>query len=134
MATQHGIEQIASAQGVENYDEKKGASSEIVDLQGGGDRKRAANYVSSFQDQFTSHKMNQYTAALMKFGRFIGPGTIITVAYIDPDNYQTDVASGATFEYKLLFMILVSNIVSMYLQVSFVGIRLSKRGTNVFRR
>lgn len=117
MATQHGIEEVASAQSVEEYDEKKGASSEIVDLQAERSRKRPADYVSSIRDRFTSQKMNQYTAALMKFGRFVGPGTIITVAYIDPDNYQTDVASGATFEYKLLFMILVSNIVSMYLQV-----------------
>jgi len=45
-------------------------------------------------------------------------GTIITVAYIDPDNYQTDVSSGAQFEYKLLFMMLVSNIIAIYLQVS----------------
>jgi metal iron transporter len=118
MATPHGIEQIASTQNNEDYDEKKGASQErVVEFQDGRSRRRPADYVSSVTDRFTKHNFTHYTAKMMKFGRFVGPGTIITVAYIDPDNYQTDVASGATFEYKLLFMILVSNIVSMYLQV-----------------
>jgi metal iron transporter len=53
-----------------------------------------------------------------KFLRFMGPGAIISVAYIDPDNYQTNLEAGQDFQYKLLFMILVSNIVAIYLQVS----------------
>lgn len=48
---------------------------------------------------------------------FLGPGAIISVAYVDPDNYQTAISSGASFEYKLLFMVLVSNIIAVYLQV-----------------
>lgn len=46
----------------------------------------------------------------------MGPGTIISVAYIDPDNFQTAVSSGAQFKYKLLFMVLVSNIIAVFLQ------------------
>jgi metal iron transporter len=55
---------------------------------------------------------------MVKFGKFMGPGTIISVAYIDPDNYQTAVSAGAEFQYKLLFMILLSNLIAIYLQVS----------------
>src|ERR1700761_3700318 len=44
---------------------------------------------------------------LFKFGTFAGPGAIISVAYIDPDNYQTAISAGAEFKYKLLFMILL---------------------------
>lgn len=51
-----------------------------------------------------------------RFIAFLGPGAVISVAYVDPDNYQTAVSSGASFEYKLLFMILVSNLIAIYLQ------------------
>lgn len=53
-----------------------------------------------------------------KYARFFGPGLVISVAYIDPDNLQTNVTSGAQFKYRLLFMILVSNIIAVFLQVS----------------
>ncbi|KUI59918.1 Manganese transporter SMF1 [Cytospora mali] len=55
-------------------------------------------------------------ARTLKFLTFLGPGAVISVAYVDPDNYQTAVSSGASFEYKLLFMILVSNLIAIYLQ------------------
>lgn len=44
--------------------------------------------------------------------------SVIAVAYIDPDNYQTDVSAGAEFKYRLLFMLLVSNLIAIYLQAS----------------
>lgn len=53
---------------------------------------------------------------LRRFVAFLGPGAVISVAYVDPDNYQTAISSGASFEYKLLFMILVSNLIAIYLQ------------------
>lgn len=55
-------------------------------------------------------------AKICRFLAFLGPGAVISVAYVDPDNYQTAVSSGASFEYKLLFMILVSNLIAIYLQ------------------
>ncbi|PMD25338.1 natural resistance-associated macrophage protein [Hyaloscypha hepaticicola] len=70
----------------------------------------------SFQHVFTMHNAREAVAVLVKFGKFVGPGTIITVAYIDPDNFQTAVSSGAQFKYKLLFMVLVSNLIAIYLQ------------------
>lgn len=56
-------------------------------------------------------------AKLWKFFKFLGPGAIVSVAYVDPDNYQSAISSGASFQYKLLFMVLVSNIVAIFLQV-----------------
>jgi hypothetical protein len=55
--------------------------------------------------------------AVFKLATFIGPGAIISVAYIDPDNYQTAISAGALFQYKLLFMVLLSNLLAIYLQV-----------------
>lgn len=51
-----------------------------------------------------------------KFGKFVGPGFMISVAYIDPGNYSTDVAAGATYRYKLLFIVFMSNIFAIFLQ------------------
>ncbi|KAK3117265.1 NRAMP-like transporter smf-3 [Teratosphaeriaceae sp. CCFEE 6253] len=56
------------------------------------------------------------TRILMKYTKFIGPGFLISVAYIDPGNYATDVAAGATFRFKLLFMVLLSNLFAIFLQ------------------
>lgn len=53
---------------------------------------------------------------LTKFCKFIGPGFMISVAYIDPGNYSTDVSAGAATKYKLLFIILMSNIFAIVLQ------------------
>ena len=54
--------------------------------------------------------------SLAKFVRFLGPGFLIAVAYIDPGNYSTDVAAGASFKYALLFVVLLSNLFAMLLQ------------------
>ena len=51
-----------------------------------------------------------------KYGRFIGPGFMISVAYMDPGNYSTDVSAGAQFEFKLLFVILLSSVIAVFLQ------------------
>lgn len=55
-------------------------------------------------------------AILMKYARFVGPGFMISVAYIDPGNYATAVAAGASYRFRLLFMVLVSNIFAIFLQ------------------
>jgi metal iron transporter len=38
------------------------------------------------------------------------------VAYIDPGNYSTDVAAGATYRFKLLFVVFISNVIAVFLQ------------------
>lgn len=53
---------------------------------------------------------------LAKYAKFVGPGVMISVAYIDPGNYATDVAAGASYRYQLLVMVMVSNIFAIYLQ------------------
>lgn len=53
---------------------------------------------------------------MAKFARFVGPGFLIAVAYIDPGNYSTDVTGGADFKYGLLFVVLISNLFAILLQ------------------
>jgi manganese transport protein len=47
---------------------------------------------------------------------FIGPGFMVAVGYMDPGNWATDLAGGASFGYTLLSVILVSSIFAMVLQ------------------
>ncbi len=51
-----------------------------------------------------------------KLSVFIGPGLMVAVGYMDPGNWATDIAGGAKFGYKLLSVILISNIFAMLLQ------------------
>lgn len=53
---------------------------------------------------------------LAKYIKFIGPGFMVSVAYIDPGNYSTDIAAGAATRFKLLFVTLMSNIFAILLQ------------------
>jgi manganese transport protein len=47
---------------------------------------------------------------------FLGPAFIAAVAYVDPGNFATNIASGAQFGYLLLWVILVSNLMAMLIQ------------------
>lgn len=62
-------------------------------------------------------KETTWTAKLKKFGQFIGPGMMVSIAYIDPGNYSTDVSAGAIKKYSLLFVIVISTFFGVILQV-----------------
>src|SRR5579859_482456 len=47
---------------------------------------------------------------------FIGPGFLISVGYMDPGNWATDIAGGSRFGYTLLFVIMLSNLMAILLQ------------------
>ena len=47
---------------------------------------------------------------------FVGPGFLISVGYMDPGNWATDLAAGSRYGYTLLFAIMVSNLMAILLQ------------------
>ncbi len=47
---------------------------------------------------------------------FAGPGFLVSVGYMDPGNWATDLAGGAKFGYTLLSVILISNLMAILLQ------------------
>ncbi|CAL9733591.1 manganese transporter Smf1p [Monosporozyma servazzii] len=53
---------------------------------------------------------------MKKYSKFIGPGLMVSVSYMDPGNYSTAVAAGSAHRYKLLFSILVSNFMAAFWQ------------------
>ncbi len=47
---------------------------------------------------------------------FLGPGFLISVGYMDPGNWATDIAGGSKYGYTLLFVIMLSNLMAILLQ------------------
>ena len=47
---------------------------------------------------------------------FVGPGYMVSVGYMDPGNWATDLAGGSKFGYTLLSVILLSNLMAILLQ------------------
>ena len=52
----------------------------------------------------------------VKLFAFMGPGYMVSVGYMDPGNWATDLAGGARFGYTLLFVIMLSNLMAILLQ------------------
>ncbi len=48
--------------------------------------------------------------------KFLGPAFIVSVAYIDPGNFATNISGGSKFNYNLLWVILWSNLMAIFLQ------------------
>lgn len=56
--------------------------------------------------------------------KFIGPGLIVTVGFIDPGNWASNLAAGSDFGYYLLWMVTLSTVMLIFLQhnVAHLGI------------
>jgi manganese transport protein len=51
-----------------------------------------------------------------KLFAFAGPAYLVSVGYMDPGNWATDIAGGSLFGYQLLWVLLMSNIMALLLQ------------------
>lgn len=51
-----------------------------------------------------------------RFLAFLGPAYLISVGYMDPGNWATDIAGGSAFGYTLIWVLLMSNIMALLLQ------------------
>jgi len=47
---------------------------------------------------------------------FSGPAYLVSVGYMDPGNWATDIAGGSQFGYKLMWVLLMSNVMALLLQ------------------
>ena len=56
--------------------------------------------------------------------RFIGPGLLVTVGFIDPGNWASNIAAGADYGYQLLWVVTLATIMLIILQhnVAHLGI------------
>ncbi|MBH0057679.1 Nramp family divalent metal transporter [Pseudoalteromonas sp. SWXJZ94C] len=69
-----------------------------------------------------SKHRNKY--GLSKVFKYIGPGLLITVGFIDPGNWASNIAAGSMFGYTLLWMVTLSTLMLIVLQhnVAHLGI------------
>lgn len=48
--------------------------------------------------------------------KFLGPAFVVSVAYVDPGNFATNISGGSIFNYNLIWVILWSNLMAIFLQ------------------
>jgi manganese transport protein len=56
------------------------------------------------------------TRGLRALVPFLGPAFVAAVAYVDPGNFATNIASGARYGYALLWVVLAANLMAMLVQ------------------
>jgi manganese transport protein len=47
---------------------------------------------------------------------FVGPAVIVSIAYMDPGNFATNIQAGAKYGYGLLWVVLLANLIAMLFQ------------------
>ena len=70
----------------------------------------------SMPEIFSSVPLTRSPRFWKRLAGFIGPGFLISVGYMDPGNWATDLAAGSRYGYTLLFVIMVSNLMAILLQ------------------
>lgn len=70
------------------------------------------------------NKNHKPTFGVLKVLKYIGPGLLVTVGFIDPGNWASNIAAGADFGFTLLWMVTLSTIMLIVLQhnVAHLGI------------
>lgn len=79
--------------------------------------------MSNFIDELKRKDHKRYLGGL-DFFKYIGPGLLVTVGFIDPGNWASNFAAGSEFGYALLWVVTLSTIVLIVLQhnVAHLGI------------
>ncbi len=62
------------------------------------------------------HRPRSLAGRLKQLLGFVGPAFVVSVAYIDPGNFATNITGGSIFNYNLLWVILWSNLMAIFLQ------------------
>lgn len=61
-------------------------------------------------------KLSRFTSFLKRFIAYSGPALIVSIGYMDPGNYGTDLQGGAGFGYSLLWVVWLSCAIAMLMQ------------------
>ncbi|WP_027415865.1 Nramp family divalent metal transporter [Aneurinibacillus terranovensis] len=77
---------------------------------------RKENSAPSLQDVHKSVPVPNKVGFFRKLLAFAGPGYLVAVGYMDPGNWATSLAGGSMYNYTLLSVILLSNIMAIVLQ------------------
>jgi manganese transport protein len=68
----------------------------------------------------TTHGIREVLAGRRRGWRstllFVGPAMIVSIAYMDPGNYATNIQAGSAFGYSLLWVVLMASLIAMLFQ------------------
>jgi manganese transport protein len=70
----------------------------------------------SLEEVNQSVQTQNKTTIFRKILAFFGPAYLVSVGYMDPGNWATDIAGGSQFGYALLWVLLMSNLMALLLQ------------------
>lgn len=70
----------------------------------------------SLEEVNQSVQTQNKTSIFRKILAFFGPAYLVSVGYMDPGNWATDIAGGSQFGYALLWVLLMSNLMALLLQ------------------
>ncbi len=63
-----------------------------------------------------SVSISNHPKFIVRLLKFIGPAYLISVGYMDPGNWATDLAGGSMYGYKLIWVLVLSNIIALLFQ------------------
>ena len=72
--------------------------------------------VPGWDDLVEAARRDGVGRTLRRIVAFLGPAFLISVGYMDPGNWATDLEGGARFSYNLLWVLLLSNLMAILLQ------------------
>lgn len=67
-------------------------------------------------DATVDHSQDSFFVKFKQFLHFVGPAVLISVGYVDPGNWATDIEGGSRFGYALIWVIVMSNAIAIVLQ------------------
>lgn len=84
--------------------------------------KKLFNYFGFFRD--LRRKDHKHIFGGLEIFRYIGPGLLVTIGFIDPGNWAANIATGSEFGYSLLWVVSLSTVMLIILQhnVAHLGI------------
>jgi manganese transport protein len=74
------------------------------------------NTEASLSEVHETVDISQKNSRWKKAFAFFGPAYLVSVGYMDPGNWATDLAGGSQFGYKLIWVLLMSNLMALLLQ------------------
>lgn len=71
----------------------------------------------SIKGRLINNKNGMNRSKIKELVKFLGPAFVVSVAYIDPGNFATNISGGSKFNYTLIWVILWSNLMAIFLQI-----------------
>ncbi len=67
-------------------------------------------------NEFSNSVKTEHSGGWQKLISFMGPAYMVSVGYMDPGNWATDIAAGSKYGYALIWVIILSNIIAILVQ------------------